>query len=300
MNFGDLGTDKDEAARIVHASLDAGLNFFDTANVYSRGRSEEMLGAALQNGKRDRAIVATKVHGVMGDGPNDKGNSRASIMRMVEDSLRRLQTDWIDLYQLHRSDPDTPIDETLEALDDLVRLGKVRYIGISTFAAWQTVEALWESDRRHLARVVSEQPPYNILHREIEKDVLPVCEKYGLAVLPWSPLSGGILSGKYRKGQPPPEDSRLGRMGRRLSSDRAQRQLDVVEQLIPVAESLGITMTQLSLAWLLAQPVVTSPIIGPRTLEQLQDNLGAVDVTLPPEVIAKVDELVPPQSSTWT
>jgi len=300
MNFGDLGTDKDEAARIVHASLDAGLNFFDTANVYSRGRSEEMLGAALQNGRRDKAIVATKVHGVMGDGPNDKGNSRASIMRMVEDSLRRLQTDWIDLYQLHRPDPDTPIDETLEALDDLVRAGKVRYIGISTFAAWQTVEALWVSDRRGLARVVSEQPPYNILHREIERDVLPVCEKYGLAVLPWSPLSGGILSGKYRKGQPVPDDSRLGRMGRRLQSERAQRQLDTVEQLIPLAADIGITMTQLALAWLLAQPVVTSPIIGPRTLEQLEDNIGAIEVNLPAEALAKVDELVPPHTSTWT
>jgi aryl-alcohol dehydrogenase-like predicted oxidoreductase len=300
MNFGDLGTDKDEAARIVHASLDRGLNFFDTANVYSRGRSEEMLGAALSEGRRDKAIVATKVHGVMGEGPNDQGNSRTHIMRMVEDSLRRLQTDWIDLYQLHRPDPDTPIEETLEALDDLVTAGKVRYIGISTFAAWQTVEALWVSDRRGLARIVSEQPPYNVLHREIEKEVLPVCQRYSLAVLPWSPLSGGILSGKYRKGQDLPAGSRFERMGRKLQSSRAQRQLAIVEELLPLAADLGITLTQLALAWLLAQSAVTAPIIGPRTLEQLEDNAAAVDVTLSAAILSRIDELVPPGTSTWT
>ncbi len=297
MMFGQRGNaDHADCVRIIHRALDAGINFVDTANVYSSGESEEIVGEALK-GRRDRVILATKVHGAMGPGPNDQGNSRVHILREVENSLRRLQTDYIDLYQIHRPDPSTPIEETLEALDQLVRDGKVRYIGSSTFAAWELVESYWVSDRDHLARFDCEQPPYSIFVREIEKDVLPVCQKYGTGVIPWSPLNRGWLAGKYRKGQDIDPQSRVGRSDPFIdgpNSETGQRKLDLVERLIPMAEEVGANLAQYALAWTLVNPVVTAPIIGPRIMSQLEDNLGALDVKIPQEHLSRIDEMVPP------
>lgn len=294
MNFGDP-TDEPESVRIVDEAIDAGINFLDTANIYNDGVSETIVGKAIQD-KRERVVLATKVHGPMGDGPNDRGNSRYHIMQQVEASLRRLGTDHIDLYQLHRPDPNTPMDEQLGALTDLVRQGKVRYLGTSTFPAWQMCEALWLSERHGFERFVCEQPPYSILRRGIEREVLPFCEAHGLGVIPWSPLAGGWLSGKYRKSQRPPEGSRASRRDWPLDTEKGQARLDVVEKLIPLAEEVGATMTQFALAWTLENPVVTAPIIGPRTVDQLRDNLGAVEVDLSDEVLDKVDEIVPPET----
>ncbi len=297
MMFGPRGNnDRADCERIIHRALDAGINFIDTANVYSNGESEEIVGQALR-GRRDEVVLATKVHGVMGPGPNDRGNSRTHIMREVENSLRRLQTDYIDLYQIHRPDPDTSIEETLRTLDDLVHQGKVRYIGSSTFSAWELVESYWVSDRHNLVRFESEQPPYSIFVRGIERDVLPVCEKYGTGVIPWSPLNRGWLAGKYRKGQPIDPESRVGRGDRFIDSPDSpvgQRKLELVEELIPMAESAGADLAQYALAWTLTNPVITSPIIGPRTMAQLEDNLGALDVRIPPEQLARIDTMVPP------
>ena len=297
MMFGRRGnSDHADCVRIIHRALDAGINFIDTANVYSSGESEEIVGQALQ-GRRDQVVLATKVHGEMGPGPNDRGNSRGHIMREVENSLRRLQTDYIDLYQIHRPDPDTPIEETLGALDDLVHSGKVRYIGSSTFAAWELVESYWVSDRHHLARFVCEQPPYSIFVRQIERDVLPVCQKYGTGVIPWSPLNRGWLAGKYRRGQEVDPQSRVSRNDPfidRPDSPSGQRKLDLVEELIPMAEEIGANLAQYALAWTLTNPVITAPIIGPRIMEQLEDNLGALQVQIPPEHRRRIDELVPP------
>ncbi|MGH3426041.1 MAG: aldo/keto reductase, partial [Mycobacteriales bacterium] len=276
--------------------IDGGINFIDTANVYNSGESEEIVGKALRS-RREEIILATKVHGVMGPGPNDRGNSRVHILREVENSLRRLGTEYIDLYQIHRPEPGTPIEETLRALDDLVHSGKVRYIGSSTYAAWELVESYWVSDRYNLARFECEQPPYSIFVRGIERDVLPVCRKYGTGVIPWSPLNRGWLAGKYRRDQPVDPESRVGRNDPFIDSpDSAtgQRKLDLVEQLIPMAEEVGATLAQYALAWTLANPTITAPIIGPRTMEQLESNLGAVDVRIPPEHLQRIDELVPP------
>lgn len=299
MMFGQRGNaDHADCARIIHRALDAGINFVDTANVYSSGESEEIVGEALK-GRRDSVVLATKVHGEMGPGPNDQGNSRVHILREVENSLRRLQTDYIDLYQIHRPDPTIPIEETLSALDDLVRSGKVRYIGSSTFAAWELVESYWVSDRRNLVRFTCEQPPYSIFVRHIELDVLPVCEKYGTGVIPWSPLNRGWLAGKYRKGQEVDPQSRVGRGDRFIDTpetEAGQRKLELVEQLIPMAEEVGANLAQYALAWTLTNQVVTAPIIGPRTMEQLEDNLGALDVRIPQEQLRRIDELVPPGS----
>jgi len=297
MMFGKRGnTDHAHCVRIIHRALDAGINFIDTANVYSNGESEEIVGKALR-GRRDRVILATKVHGKMGEGPNDSGNSRGHILREVENSLRRLGTDYIDLYQMHRPDPETPIEETLQALTDLVRSGKVRYIGSSTFAAWELVESYWTSERSHLARFECEQPPYSIFVRGIEKDVLPVCQRYGSGVIPWSPLNRGWLAGKYRKGQTIDPESRVGRNDAfidRPDSPTGQRKLELVEQLVPMAEEIGTNLAQYALAWTLVNPVVTAPIIGPRIMQQLEDNLGALDVDIPPEHLKRIDEMVPP------
>jgi aryl-alcohol dehydrogenase-like predicted oxidoreductase len=292
MNFGDP-TDEQDSIRIIHAALDAGINFLDTADVYNHGVSEQIVGKAIKD-RREHVVLATKVHGRMGDDPNDAGNSRAHIIQGVEDSLRRLDTDHIDLYQLHRPDTATPMDEQLDALSDLIHQGKVRYIGTSTFPAWELCEALWISDRNNYERFVSEQPPYSILRRGIETEVLPFCNKYGFAVLPWSPLAGGWLTGKYRKGEDPPEDSRGARKGWALDTPGAEKRLDIIEKLVALAEQVGASLTQFALAWTLANPVVTAPIIGPRTMEQLEDNLGAVDVNLPDEVLERVDEMVEP------
>ena len=297
MMFGRRGNaDHADCVRIIHRALDAGINFIDTANVYSNGESEEIVGQALR-GHRDQVVLATKVHGEMGPGPNDRGNSRVHILREVEHSLRRLQTDYIDLYQIHRPDPDTPIEETLRALDDLVHSGKVRYIGSSTFAAWELVESYWVSDRYNLARFECEQPPYSIFVRHIEQDVLPVCQKYGTGVIPWSPLNRGWLAGRYRKGQEIDPQSRAARRDPfidRPDSPAGRRKLELVEELIPMAQEVNASLAQYALAWTLTNPVVTAPIIGPRTMEQLEDNLGALEITIPPDHLRRIDELVPP------
>jgi aryl-alcohol dehydrogenase-like predicted oxidoreductase len=303
MMFGDWGnTDEDECVRMIHGALDAGINFVDTADVYSDGRSEEIVGAAL-HGRRDRVVLATKVHGQMSDDPNERGNSRLWIMREVEASLRRLQTDHIDLYQIHRPDPGTDIEETLGALTDLVHQGKVRYLGCSTFPAWQIVEAHWASERRGFERFVCEQPPYSILVRGIELDVLPVAERYGMGVIVWSPLAGGWLTGKYRRDAEPPSDSRAVRFREQgrpvaarfdLSRPGNQRKLDVVEALQKVADASGMSLTHLATAFSLAHPGVTSTIIGPRTTDQLDNLLKGADLRLDADTLDAVDDIVPP------
>lgn len=302
MYFGGR-TDEQESIRIIHRALDAGINFLDTANVYNRGVSEQYTGKALAGGKREQVFLATKVHGAMGDGPNDRGNSRRHIMMQVEESLRRFQTDWIDLYQIHRPDPTTPIDETLRALDDLVHQGKVRYVGCSTFPPWQIVEALWTSDKLGLAKFVSEQPPYSIFERRVEYGVLPVAQKYQIAIMPWSPLFGGWLTGKYRKGQEAPEDSRERNRRKPVGKALWNKRVAAVEKLVPIAEQKGCALTAFALAWCLAHPAVTTPIIGPRTVKQLDENLAALDVTITQEDREKVDRVVPPGTNidgyTW-
>ena len=297
MNFGRRTTPED-SYDIIDRALDAGINFLDTANVYSRGRSEEITGEALKrNGSRSRIVLATKVHGRMDDDdPNAAGTSRRHIIEQCEASLRRLQTDYIDIYQMHRPRPEIAIDETLRALDDLVRSGKVRYIGTSTFAAWQVVESLWASKELGLNRFVSEQPPYHILDRRIERELVPVAQTFGIGLIPWSPLAGGLLTGKYTRGQAAPEGSRYANAANeaRLARRYTESVFDVVESLVPLAEAKDCTLSQFALAWCVDQPGVTSPIIGPRTMEQLEDNLGALEVDVTAEDRQRIDELVPP------
>jgi aryl-alcohol dehydrogenase-like predicted oxidoreductase len=299
MMFGAWGEpDHDESIRIIHRALDAGINFIDTADVYSRGESEEIVGKALAGGRRDNVVLATKVHGTMGDDPNRRGNSRRWIRREVEASLRRLGTDWIDLYQIHRPEPDTDIDETLGVLTDLVREGKVHYLGSSTFSAEAIVEAQWVAERRGRERFVCEQPPYSILARGIEAAVLPTCERYGIAVIPWSPLGGGWLSGRYRKGADAagPVSPARQRLARRfdLSLPENQRKLDAVESLAELADQAGITLIEMAIAFCLEHPAVTAPIIGPRTMEHLESQLTAAEVKLSHDVLDRIDEIVPP------
>jgi aryl-alcohol dehydrogenase-like predicted oxidoreductase len=297
MMFGAWGNrDQQDSIRIIHRALEAGINFIDTADVYGGGESEEIVGRALRRGKRDDVVLATKFHGRMGDDPNRRGNSRRWIMQAVDGSLQRLATDWIDLYQAHRPSPDTDIDETLGALTDLVREGKIRYLGSSTFPAEEIVEAHWAADRRGRERFVCEQPPYSLLVRGIEADVLPVCRRYGMGVIPWSPLAGGWLSGRYRKGQEPPESTRAQRIPQRydLSLPQNQRKLEIADRLAELAEERGMTLIHMALAFVLQHPDVTAAIIGPRTMEQLESQLGAVDVTLDAELLDRIDEIVPP------
>jgi aryl-alcohol dehydrogenase-like predicted oxidoreductase len=301
MMFGGK-TGLDDACRIVDRALDAGINIFDTANVYHRGRSEEVTGEALKrNGKRSRVFLCTKVHGVMDESdPNLSGNSRRHIIQQCEASLSRLKTDYLDLYQLHRPSADIAIDETLQALDDLVRAGKVRYFGTSTFAAWQIVESLWCSKELRLNRTVSEQPPYNLLDRRVERELLPMCRTYGIATLPWSPIAGGMLSGKYRVGKPIPAGTRFFDMGTNpiAASRWTDASLAVVEQLLPLAAAKAVALSQFSLAWVMQRPGVTSSIIGPRTLDQLEDNLQALKVTFSPAELETIDQIVPPGTHT--
>ena len=289
MMFGAIGNpDHEDSTRIIHRALDAGINFIDTADMYSHGESEEIVGKALK-GRRDRVVLATKVNGAMGDDPNQHGTSRRWIMTAVEDSLRRLQTDHIDLYQVHRLDPTVDIDETLSALTDLVRSGKVRAIGSSSFPASDMVEAQWASERRGLERFRSEQPTYSILSRGIERDVLPVAERYGMGTIVWSPLAQGMLTGRVRKGQE--TDLRRANYFSHMSDER---RIDAVEQLIPVADEAGMPLTHLALAFAIAHPGITSAIIGPRTMGQLDDLLAGVNVTLTDEILDRIDEIVPP------
>ena len=298
MMFGAWGnTDHDECVRIIHRALEAGINFIDTADVYARGESEEIVGKALA-GRRDDVILATKVHGTMGDSQNERGNSRRWIIKEVEASLRRLGTDWIDLYQIHRPEPGTDIDETLGALTDLVRAGKVRYIGSSTFPAHEIVEAQWVAERRGRERFVCEQPPYSLLVRGIEGDVLPVCEKYGLGVIPWSPLAGGWLSGGYRKGRDVPQSARAERIPARfdMSIPENQRKFEAADALGALADEAGISLVHLALAFVINHPTVTAAIVGPRTMEQLESHLGSQDVVLDAALLDRIDEIVPPGS----
>jgi aryl-alcohol dehydrogenase-like predicted oxidoreductase len=297
MMFGAWGNaDHDECIRIIHRALDAGINFIDTADVYAQGESEEIVGKALAGGRRDDIILATKFHGAMGDDPNRQGSSRRWIIREVEDSLQRLGTDWIDLYQVHRPRTDTEIEETLSALSDLIHQGKVRYVGSSTFPASQIVEAQWVARDRHLRRFVTEQPPYSLLVRAVEADVLPTCARHGMAVMSYSPLAGGWLSGRWRKDAGQQPSSRASRLPERfdLSQPANQRKLDTVEQLARLAEEAGITLIQLAIAFVLNHPAVTAPIIGPRTLEQLESQLAAADVVLDETVLDRIDDIVPP------
>ena len=297
MMFGAWGNpDHDESIRTIQRALDAGINFVDTADVYSRGESEEIVGKALAGGRRDNVVLATKVHGTMGDDPNQQGNSRRWIMREVEASLRRLGTDWIDLYQIHRPDSSCAIEETLSALTDLVRAGKIRYFGSSTFPAHGIVEAQWASEKHGLERFVSEQPPYSLLVRGIEEDVLPVCERFGIGVIPWSPLAGGWLSGRYRKNAELPSSHRAKMIAARydMSLPVNQAKLDAADKLAALAEEAGLSLVQMALAFVLEHPAVTAAIIGPRTMEQLETQLGAADVKLERQLLDRIDEIVPP------
>ncbi len=296
MMFGGK-TNAADSYDIIDRGLDAGINFLDTANVYSIGRSETVTGEALKrNGKRSDVFLATKVHGKMGERPNDMNNTRRHIIEQCEASLKRLDTDWIDLYQLHRPQSDMAQDETLRAMDDLIRSGKVRYIGTSTYAAWQLLESIWVSKEYGLNRFVCEQPPYNLLDRRIERELLPMCQSYGVATIPWSPLAGGLLTGKYSRDSQPPEDSRYANananpMYRRRMNDAIW---DVIEGLQEIADGKGVSLSQLSLAWCMHQPGVTSPIIGPRTMEQLEDTLKALDVTITDEDRKAIDRVIRP------
>jgi aryl-alcohol dehydrogenase-like predicted oxidoreductase len=296
MMFGAWGnTDHDESIRIIHHALDAGINFVDTADVYARGESEEIVGKALK-GRRDSVVLATKVHGAMHDTePNMRGNSRRWIVQEVEASLRRLQTDWIDLYQIHRWDPWTAHEETLGALTDLQRAGKIRYFGSSTYPPSEIVEAQWVAEKRNLARFVCEQPPYSILVRGVETEVLPICERHGMGVIPWSPLAGGWLSGRFRKGGEV-TSHRAARIPARydLSIPGNQQKLEAVERLAQLADGAGISLVHLALAFVIRHPAVTAAIVGPRTLDQLEGQLGAVDVRLSGDVLDAIDAIVAP------
>jgi len=304
MMFGAWGErDHDTSIAIIHRALDAGINFIDTADVYSQGESEVIVGKALADGRRDDVILATKFHGPMdvamgesGGDPNKRGNSRRWIVQEVENSLRRLGTDWIDLYQVHRPERDTDVEETLGALTDLQRQGKIRAFGSSTFPASMMVEAQWTAQQRSLGRFVTEQPPYSMLVRGVEADVLPVAERYGMGVLPWSPLAGGWLTGRYRKGQDTPASHRAERMPGRydLSDPGNQRKLEAADAVAVLADKAGISLVHLALAFVLQHPAVTSPIIGPRTMEHLESQLGAADVSLSSDVLDRIDEIVPP------
>ena len=304
MMFGAWGnTDHDDSIAIIHAALDAGINFIDTADVYSRGESEEIVGKALAGGRRDSVVLATKAHGRMqdtegGGDPNRFGNSRRWLVKEVEDSLKRLKTDWIDLYQIHRPEPDTDIDQTLGALSELVAAGKVRAIGSSTFPAWQIVQAQWAAERRGRERFVCEQPPYSMLIRAIERDVLPVCEEHGMGVIPWSPLAGGWLSGRYTKGGDSPASSRRAQMipsRYDMSIPGNERKLAAAEKLHAVAELAGISLIEMSLRFVTSHRAVTAAIIGPRTMQQLERQLAVLEQpVLPGELLDRIDEVVPP------
>ena len=292
-NFG-RATPADEAARMIDCALDAGINLIDTADSYHDGDSERAVGRALaRNGRRNDVILATKVHYPTGPGPNECGNSRLHILRACEASLRRLQTGVIDLYQIHRPSPHVPVEETLRALDDLVRQGKVRYVGCSTHPAWQIMEALMVSERRSLVRYVSEQPPYNLLDRRIENELVPLCQKYELALLPWSPLGMGLLAGRYDSLKIP-AGSRAAKIGGIYAERVTARGMQVGRRFSAIARDAGLTPAQLAILWNKEQPAITAPIAGPRTLAQLQEILPVLHMTLSDELRAACDDLVPP------
>ncbi len=294
-NFGDP-TPEAEAIRMVHKALDAGINLIETADFYANGESERMVGKALQEGRRAAVVLATKFYFPTSGDPNDRGSSRRHIMNAVEASLRRLGTDWIDLYQVHRPDFSLPQDETLRALDDLVHQGKVRYIGCSTYPAWMVMEALAISERYGLARYVTEQPPYNLLDRRIENELVPLAFRYNLGLLVWSPLASGVLAGRYERADQMPAGSRGKRIG--YAAERvSQAGIEAARQAAQVAERFGLTPTQLGLLWAKDQPGITAPILGSRTEAQLDDALPVLDMRLDPQAAAELDRLVPPGSA---
>ena len=309
MNFGGRQNEA-ESIRIIHQALDAGINYLDTANVYGheplqfevgRGRSEQIVGKALKGGKRTGIFLATKVHYPMGEDPNAQGNSRRHLIEQCESSLERLDTDYIDLYQLHGTDIDTPIDETLRALDDLIRAGKVGYIGTSGFAAWELMEALWVADSGNLNRFVSEQAPYNLLDRRIERELIPMMQSYDVALVPWAPSAGGFFSEKYERDNKPPEGSRYEAFWRgfyRENFTEKQPVFDVQAVVLNMARARNVSGYAFALAWCMSRPGVTSPIIGPRTLGQLMDSLTAIDITLTEDELKQIDEVAPPESVT--
>ena len=295
MMLGSLGNpDRAQGVAIVRRALDAGINLVDTADRY--GDSEEVVGEAIR-GRRDQVVLATKFHGPVDDEVNHRGASRRWIVQAVERSLRNLQTDWIDLYQLHRPDPDTDVEETLSALTDLVRQGKVRAIGTSSMRGSEIVEAQWVAERRGFERFRTEQPNYSILDREIEREILPVAQRYGMGTLVYSPLAGGTLTGRYRAGQQN-DEFRSARTG--MAHFRDERRLAAVEQLVALSDEVGVRLTHLAMAFAVAHPGVTSAIAGPRTMEQLEDTLAGVDVTLSDEVLDRIDAIVPPGESIGT
>lgn len=295
MTFGwhpeDWGSTREEGEKIGRRALELGINFFDTANVYDRGGCEEVTGKVIR-GVRDEIFLATKFHGKMGEGPNDWGNSRRHIIAQCEASLKRLGTDYIDLYQVHRPQPAIPIDETLRALDDLIRAGKVRYIGTSTYAAWQVCEAHYVARELGLNRFVSEQPPFNLLDRRIERELLPFCRTYNYAVIPWSPLAGGQLSGKYLDG------AKDGRYSTSDPMDRLnEKTASVVRSLKQIADDMGISLTTLSIAWVINQPGITSAIIGARKMSHFDDLIKATDQNFDEETLRRIDEAIRPGSN---
>jgi aryl-alcohol dehydrogenase-like predicted oxidoreductase len=308
MNFGGRQTEE-ESIRIIHQALDAGINFLDTADVYGhdplnfdvgRGRSEIIVGKALKDGKRDHVVLGTKVHYEMSDDPNARNNTRRHIIEGCEASLKRLDTDYIDLYQLHGTNNNIPIDEALRALDDLVRSGKVRYLGTSGFAAWELLETLWVSKEYGLNRFISEQPPYNLLDRRVERELIPMAQTYGIALIPWAPTAGGFFSDKYKRDQPAPEGSRYEAFWRGFYRESFAHELvfDVQEAVLALAGEKGVSGYALALAWCMSKPGVTSPIIGPRTADQLTDSLTALEVELTGEDQSRLDAVTQPGSVT--
>lgn len=309
MNFGGR-QNEEESIRIIHEALDMGINYLDTANVYGheplnfeigRGRSEHIVGKALKDGKRERVFLATKVHYEMGSDPNAQGNSRRHIIEQCEASLKRLDTDYIDLYQLHGTDSNTPIDESLRALNDLIRAGKVRYIGTSGFAAWELMEALWVADSNNLNGFVSEQAPYNLLDRRIERELIPMLQSYDVALVPWVPSAGGFFSEKYQRDNKAPEGSRYEAFWRgfyRESFDQKKQVFDLQEVVLKMARERNISGYAFALAWCISQSGVTSPIIGPRTSQQLIDSLNALQVRLTDDELKSLDQVAPPESVT--
>lgn len=296
-NFANPSSEED-SIRMINMALDAGINFIDTANIYAKGESERIIGKALaQNKRRDGVIIATKVHYPIGPGPNERGNSRLHIIKACEESLSRLQTDHIDLYQTHRPDFDVPIEETLGALTDLVRQGKVRYIGSSTAPAWKVMEAIMVSELRGLSRFVSEQSPYNLLDRRAENELIPLCQHYGLGLIPWSPLAMGMLAGRYLDGKDFPQDSRASMRGGIYAERVTPKAVQAGNQFVRLAQEIGKDPAQLAYLWIKDQPGVTAPIVGPRTIEQLQNTLPVLDMKLDESTAKACDELVPPGSA---
>lgn len=296
MNFYDP-TPEEDSIRMIHKAIDAGINFIDTANMYNLGESERIVGKALAGGKREKIVLASKVYNPMSDDPNDWGLSRRHIIQAVEDSLRRLQTDWIDLYQLHRPMLEIPQDETLRALDDLVQQGKIRYIGSSTFPAWMIMEALAISERHNMARYVTEQPPYNLLDRRIENEIVPLAERYDLGLVTYSPLAMGLLTGKYQGNKDFPNNSRMDRIGTFADGRVTKQSLEAVDKIADLAQAYHLIPSQLAVLWTKDQPQVTATIIGPRTEAHLDDALSLLEMDLPVEMTDQLNKIVPPGSA---